>query len=226
MRVLIIEDEIKLARNISVALEQTTSFATDISTDGEDGLHMAVSNPYDLIILDLMLPKINGLNILQNLRHEGKRTPVLILTAKDTTDDIIQGLNLGCDDYLTKPFDMVELVARCKALIRRAYNHADPVLRIGDLSVNMSTHTVGISGEEFLLPAMEYRLLEYMALRTGELVSKTEIIEHLYGYDLDNYSNVVEVYISNLRKKIDPGPEHIFIHTIRGQGYILGDFSK
>jgi len=222
MRVLIIEDESRLAHNIAKALTDATSFAVDISNDGEDGRHMAITNPYDLIILDLMLPKINGLEILQNLRHSGQHTPVLILTAKDTTEDIIQGLNLGSDDYLTKPFEMAELIARCRALIRRIYDRPDPVIQVGDLSINMASHTVTFQGRQVILPAMEYRLLEYLALQVDQLVSKTEIIEHLYNFDSENFSNVVEVYISNLRKKFDPGPHHVLIHTVRGQGYILG----
>ena len=226
MRVLIVDDEKRLADNIAKALTDVTSFAVDISNDGEDGLHMAITNPYDLIILDLMLPRVNGLEILQNLRHRGQHTPVLILTAKDTTEDIIQGLNLGSDDYLTKPFEMAELIARCRALIRRVYEHPDPVIQVGDLSINMASHTVTFQGKQVMLPAMEYRLLEYLALRVGQLVSKTDIIEHLYDYDSENFSNVVEVYISNLRKKFDPGPRHVLIQTIRGQGYILGDMPQ
>ena len=222
MRVLIVEDEKRLAANIAKALTDATSFAVDISNDGEDGQHMAVTNPYDLIILDLMLPQINGLEILRNLRRRGQRTPVLILTAKDTTDDIIQGLNLGSDDYLTKPFEMAELIARCRALIRRVYDRPDPIIHVGDISINMASHTVAFQDKQVILPAMEYRLLEYLALRVDQLVSKTEIIEHLYDFDSENFSNVVEVYISNLRKKFDPGPHHMLIHTIRGQGYILG----
>jgi DNA-binding response OmpR family regulator len=223
MRVLIVEDEIRLARNIARVLKEAASFASDISVDGEDGQHMALTNPYDLIILDLMLPKISGLEILQNLRRKGRHTPVLILTAKDTTDDIIRGLNMGSDDYLTKPFEMVELVARCRALVRRAYDRPDPVIRIGNLSINIANHVVIFQDKKVVLPAMEYRLLEYLALREGQLVPKTEIIEHLYDFDSENFSNVVEVYVSNLRKRFDPGPQHVLIHTIRGQGYIMGE---
>jgi DNA-binding response OmpR family regulator len=226
MRVLIIEDEIRLARNIAKALNEAASFAADISTDGEDGQHMALTNPYDIIILDLMLPKIDGMQILQNLRRKGQRTPVLILTAKGTTEDVVQGLDMGSDDYLTKPFEMAELIARCRALTRRAYESPNPIITVGDLSVNMASHTVNFKGKQVILPAMEYRLLEYLALRAGQLVSKTEIIEHLYEFNSENFSNVVEVYVSNLRKQFDPGPRHTLIHTVRGQGYIIGDISR
>jgi DNA-binding response OmpR family regulator len=226
MRSLIIEDEARLAQNIAKALNEAASFAVDISTDGEDGLHMALTNPYDMIILDLMLPKIDGMRILKNIRRKGHRTPVLILTAKEATEDIIRGLDMGSDDYLTKPFDMAELIARCRALTRRAYDSPKSVITVGNLSINMTNHTVAFAGRQFILPAMEYRLLEYLALRAGQLVSKTEIIEHLYDFNSENYSNVIEVYVSNLRKQFDPGPRHALIHTIRGQGYIIGDISR
>ncbi len=226
MRVLIIEDEIRLARNIAKALNEAASFAVDISTDGEDGQHMALTNPYDMIVLDLMLPKVNGLEILQNLRRKGQRTPVLILTAKDSPEDVIKGLDMGGDDYLTKPFEMAELIARCRALTRRAYDNPNPAIKVGDLSINTASRTVTFQGKQVILPAMEYRLLEYLALRAGQLVSKTEIIEHLYEFNSENFSNVVEVYVSNLRKQFDPGPHHTLIHTVRGQGYIIGDISQ
>ena len=218
MRVLIVEDEVRLARNIAKALKETTSFAVDISTDGEDGQHQALSNPYDLIVLDLMLPKVSGLDILKRLRRDGDRVPVLILTARDTTDDIIKGLNLGSDDYLTKPFDMGELIARCQALVRR--------VSVGMLSVDTSTHVVTFQGQAVALPAMEYRLLEYLALRAGQLVTKEEIVEHLYDFNAEKFSNVVEVYISALRRKLDPGPPYRLIHTVRGQGYRMGEMPE
>jgi len=218
MRVLIVEDEERLARNIARVLKEQASFAVDISTDGEDGRHMALSSPYDLVILDLMLPKLNGLEILRDLRSKGRRTPVLILTALGKTDDIVRGLDFGCDDYLTKPFDMGELVARCKALIRRAYDRPDPVIAQGDLRINTASRAVSFRGKTVFLPAMEYRLLEYLAMRAGEVVSKTDIIEHLYDYAAERFSNVVEVYVSSLRKRFGPD----LIRTVKGQGYILG----
>jgi DNA-binding response OmpR family regulator len=223
MRVLIVEDEPRLARNIASLLQEQGSFAVDISADGEDGRHMATTNPYDLIILDLMLPKVDGLTILKGLRAGGSHAPVLILTAKDDTQDIVAGLDMGCDDYLTKPFEMAELVARCKALIRRSHGQPAPVLTFGPLSVNTAAHRVTLQGRPVPLHAMEYRLLEYLAMRPGQIVPKADILEHLYDFDAENFSNVIEVYISSLRRKLDPGPRHRLIHTVRGQGYLLGD---
>ena len=226
MRVLIVEDEVRLARNVAKALEETASFAVDISTDGEDGQHQALSSPYDLIILDLMLPKVGGLDILNRLRRDGSRVPVLILTARDTAGDIIKGLNTGSDDYLTKPFDMGELIARCRALIRRHYDRPDPVVSVGSLSLDTASRVVTLNERPVSLPAMEYRLLEYLMLRAGQVVTKEEIIEHLYDFDAEKFSNVVEVYVSALRKKLDPGPPHRLIHTVRGQGYLVGDMPE
>jgi DNA-binding response OmpR family regulator len=226
MRVLIVEDEVRLAKNIAKALREAVSFASDISTDGEDGLHMAMSNPYDLIILDLMLPKINGLEILKTVRTKGQNTPVLILTARDRSDDIVNGLDLGCDDYLTKPFNIHELIARCRALVRRAYNSPNPILCAGELTLNTTTRRVTLGGNLVTLFAMEYRLLEYLMLRLGQIVTKAEIIEHLYCHEAESFSNLVEVYISSLRKKIDPGPQYKLIHTVRGQGYFIGEMSS
>jgi len=218
VRVLIVEDEVRLARNIGRMLEQQAACAVDTSTDGPDGLHMALSNPYDLIVLDLMLPGMDGLDLLARLRDAGRRTPVLVLTARDTTDDVVRGLDRGGDDYLTKPFKMGELLARARALIRRSYDRPDPVLRAGPIEINTATHTVTCRGRKTSLPAMEYRLLEYLAMRAGEVVSKTDIIEHLYDFNAETFSNVIEVYVSALRKKFGADT----IRTIRGQGYVLG----
>jgi two-component system response regulator PhoP len=226
VRVLIVEDEIRLARNIAKALKETTSFAVDVSTDGEDGQHQALSNPYDLIVLDLMLPKVGGLSILEGLRRGGNRVPVLILTARDATDDVIRGLNMGADDYLTKPFDMGELIARCGALIRRTYDRPDPVVSVGELSVDTSSRMVAFQGRPVPLTAMEYRLLEYLVLRAGQIVTKAEIVEHLYDFNAENFSNVVEAHVSALRRKLDPGPQHRLIHTVRGQGYLVGEMHR
>jgi DNA-binding response OmpR family regulator len=223
MRVLIIEDEVKIARNITRVLDEEYSWAVEICTDGQDGRHMAMTNAYDLIILDLGLPKIDGIEILRDLRATGCTTPVLILTAKDGTRDIIQGLETDSDDYMVKPFDMRELMARCKALVRRSYGQAAAVIEIGDISINTAKHQVILRGRTVRLSAMEYRLLEYLAMRAGEVVSKADIIDHLYSSYSENFSNVVEVYISSLRKKLGSGPNREVIHTLRNQGYVLGE---
>lgn len=222
MRVLIIEDEARLARNVARVLREEADFAVDVSPDGVDGWHMASGNPYDLIVLDLMLPGKGGLEILKGLRAAGKGTPVLVLTALDKTSDVVRGLDLGCDDYVTKPFEMGELVARCKALIRRAYDRPDPEVAVGELRVNTASRTASLAGRPLTLTAMEYRLLEYLAMRAGQVVSKTDILEHLYDFDSERFSNVVEVYISGLRKKLDIGGEASMVRTIRGLGYVLG----
>ena len=222
MRVLVIEDEERLARNIAQVLKEQAAYAVDVATEGEDGRHLAHSEPYDLIVLDLMLPKVGGLEILRGLRAKGDRTPVMILTARDTTEDVVRGLDLGCDDYLTKPFEIGELVARCKALIRRSYDRPDPVIAIGELRINTAAQSVTFAGQAELLPGMEYRLLEYLALRAGQIVSKEDIMEHLYDFDSERFSNVVEVYVSSLRKRFGAG----LIRTVRGRGYILGELEK
>lgn len=221
MRVLIVEDEARLAKNIAQILIEKENYATDLSGDGIDGLHLAVTNPYDLIILDLMLPGMHGLDVLKKLRAQGIGTPVLILTACDTASDIIKGLDTGGDDYLTKPFDIGELVARCKALIRRSYGKAEPVITIGELRVNTSARKVTMCGKPVVLTPMEYHTLVYLAMRCGQVVSKEDLLEHLYDFNWERFSNVIEVYISALRKKIDPQKKYNLIQTHRGLGYLL-----
>ena len=217
MRVLIIEDEPRLARNIARALKTRAAYVVDTCFNGTDGLHMALTNPYDLVILDLILPDTDGLKVLQSLREQGRRTPVLVLTARSATDDVVRGLDLGCDDYLTKPFKLDELVARCRALVRRSYDRPDPVLSVGGLSINTATREVTWNRRQQRLPATEYRLLEYLAMRAGQVVPKEDILEHLYDFGSDRFSNVIEVYVSMLRKRF--GRE--VITTVRGQGYVL-----
>jgi DNA-binding response OmpR family regulator len=226
MRVLIVEDERRLGDNIAAMLREQASYAVDVSTDGEDGRHMATTNPYDLIVLDIMLPKVDGLTILKCLRAARIRTPVLVLTARDETADVVSALDLGCDDYLTKPFEMAELLARCRALIRRSHGCAAPTLAVGDLAIDTAAGRVTFGGKSVPLRAMAYRLLEYLAMRAGQIVSKADILEHLYDFGSENFSNVVEVYISTLRRKLDPGPAYKLIHTVRRQGYMLGEFHK
>ncbi|MHC4258899.1 MAG: response regulator transcription factor [Planctomycetota bacterium] len=221
MRALIVEDEVRLARNIAQILGENASFAADISTDGVDGLHMAKTNPYDLIVLDLTLPGMDGLDILSRLRSDGSSVPVLILTARDTSADIISGLNAGGDDYLTKPFDMGELVARCKALVRRSYGKTDPRLKIGQLTIDTAARRVEMNDHEIRLTATEFRALEYLAMRAGQTVSKEQLLEHLYDFNWERFSNVIEVHVSALRRKLDPDRRYGLIETLRGQGYVL-----
>jgi len=221
MRALIVEDERPMAENIAQLLQENASFACDIATDGVDGLHMAQTNPYDVLILDLMLPELDGLQILESLRKEGSTVPVLILTARDSMRDVIAGLDAGSDDYLTKPFDSGELVARCKALVRRAYGRSQPLVCVGRLEVDTVGHRVTYDAREIRLTATEYRALEYLAMRAGQIVSKTELLEHLYDFNWERFSNVLEVHISALRRKLDPERLHKPIETLRGQGYRL-----
>jgi DNA-binding response OmpR family regulator len=221
MRVLVVEDEKRLAENVASGLRHCAGYAVDIADDGESGLFMAESNEYDLIVLDLMLPKLPGSVLLERYRKSGNETPVLILTARDEKQSIIKLLNAGADDYLSKPFDLGELLARAKALVRRGKGKPQPPLTIGDLEINMAERTVKRGGKLIELRPMEYRVLEYLAHRARAVVSKTELLEHLYDYNWEKFSNVIEVYVSGLRRKIDDGSREKLIHTLRGHGYVL-----
>ncbi|GAC1435056.1 MAG: response regulator transcription factor [Terriglobales bacterium] len=221
LRILIIEDEPRLAENIARSLRENAGYAVDVANDGQEGLFLAESNVYDTILLDLMLPKIDGITVLNRVRKLGQHTPVLVLTARDDKESIVALLNAGADDYLTKPFDLGELMARTKALIRRGKGQPSPVLSIADLTLNTVDHSVQRAGVPIVLTAMEYRVIEYLAHRPGAVVSKTELLEHLYDYNWEKFSNVIEVYISGLRRKLEDGSTKKLIHTIRGQGYIL-----
>src|SRR5215831_4900680 len=220
MRVLIVEDERRLAENIARSLRESASYAVDVALDGEEGLYMAQSNPYDLVVLDLMLPKLDGLAVLKRLRSGGAETPVLILTARDDKESLVRLLNAGADDYVAKPFDLGELLARAKALIRRGKGQSAAVLKVGDIEISTADLTVRRNGEPVTLTAMEYRVLEYLAHRPGAVVSKTELLEHLYDFNWERFSNVIEVYISGLRRKLEDSDSRL-IHTLRGQGYML-----
>jgi two-component system response regulator PhoP len=220
MRVLIVEDERRLAHNIASSLRESAGYAVDVAFDGEDGLYMAQSNPYDLVLLDLMLPKVDGITLLKRLRADGGDVPVLVLTARDEKESIVALLNAGADDYVAKPFDLGELLARAKALIRRGKGHSDAVLKVGEIEIDTSSLSVRRAGQLVILTAMEYRVLEYLAHRPGAVVSKTELLEHLYDFNWERFSNVIEVYISGLRRKLEGGEDKL-IHTLRGQGYML-----
>jgi DNA-binding response OmpR family regulator len=223
VRVLIIEDEVRLAENVARSMRESASYAVDIASDGQEGLFLAESNAYDLIVLDLMLPKLDGIELLRRIRQAGQHTPVLVLTARDDKESVVALLNTGADDYLTKPFDLGELMARAKALIRRGKGQPSAVLNIGDLQLNTVDRTVQRAGRPITLTAMEYRVLEYLAHRPRAVVSKTELLEHLYDYNWEKFSNVIEVYISGLRRKLDDGSSRPLIRTLRGQGYVLQD---
>ena len=221
MRVLIVEDERRLAENIARSLRESSGYAVDVTLDGEEGLYMTESNPYDLVVLDLMLPRIDGLGVLKRLRSGGSQVPVLVLTARDEKESVVALLNAGADDYVAKPFDLGELLARAKALIRRGKGQSAPVLKVGDIEISTADLVVRRNREIVNLTAMEYRVLEYLAHRAGAVVSKTELLEHLYDFNWERFSNVIEVYISGLRRKLEEDGGKKLIHTLRGQGYML-----
>jgi DNA-binding response OmpR family regulator len=222
MRVLLVEDYAPLCKAVTQGLREA-GFAVDVATDGEEGWWYARSGEYDVIVLDLMLPVLDGATILQRLRAAGKDTHVLILTAKDTVEDRVRGLNLGADDYLVKPFAFEELLARIRALIRRRYDTKNPIIHVGDLEIDTAAHAVQRAGERIDLTAREYTLLEFLAVRAGQVVSRTDIWEHLYEFHSSAESNVVDVYIGYLRCKIERPAASRLIHTRRGQGYVLGE---
>ena len=197
-------------------------FAVDTTGDGREGLWYATSNDYDVIILDLMLPGIDGLQILKKLRTRGQKSHVLILTARDAVEDRVTGLDLGADDYLVKPFEFRELLARIRALLRRSYRRKNPRIRIRDLRIDLTSQRVRRGRQEIQLTPREYALLEYLAMRAGEMVSRTDIWEHVYEFKSAASSNVVDVYIGYLRKKIERPGKPPLIHTVRGRGYLLG----
>jgi len=227
LRVLVIEDEQRLAQNIARSLREACGYAVDISLDGEKGLYMAAVNSYDALCLDLMLPGMSGPEVLKQLREKGVKTPVLVLTARDETTSIVSLLNQGADDYLAKPFELEELKARLQALIRRSQGHADSILIVRDLELDVARAVVRRGGIALTLSPMEYRVLEYLMHRAGVVVAKEELLEHLYDFNWEKFSNVIEVYISGLRKKIDSEAPSKLIHTIRGRGYVVraGDSS-
>jgi DNA-binding response OmpR family regulator len=221
MRVLVVEDEVRLADNLAAALREGPGFAVDCAEDGEVGEQLAAQGCYDLIVLDLMLPKIDGLTLLRRMRARDNATPVLILTAKDGTASTIELLNAGADDYLSKPFDLGELIARAKALIRRGKGASHPVLAVADIEVNTLEQTVRRGGRLVDLSPTEYRILEYMVHRPRVIVSKRELLEHLYDYNWEHHSNVIEAHISNLRKKLMADSDQQAVETLRGRGYRL-----
>jgi len=221
MRLLLIEDYRPLRQSLTKGLRES-GFAVDTTGNGEEGLWYAMGNDYDVIILDLMLPGMNGLKILKKLRAKGRQSHVLILTAKDTLQDRVTGLDLGADDYLVKPFEFRELLARVRALLRRSYRKKNPRIKIKDLQIDLTTQRVWRDRQEITLTPREYALLEYLAMRAGQTVSRTDIWEHVYEFNSSASSNVVDVYIGYLRRKIERPDKPRLIRTVRGRGYTLG----
>lgn len=222
MRCLLIEDYTPLRKNIAECLTEE-GFIVDASATGDEGLWFAENHPYDTIILDVMLPGIDGIAILKKLRTLQDKTPVIIISARDSLNHRVEGLNSGADDYLVKPFALVELVARVRALMRRGYGHESTVLRIGGLTLDCTAKTVLRDGGEISLTRREYHLLEYLAMRAGQPVSRTDIWEHVYEDQTGGSSNTVDVYIGYLRKKLNAGGKPELIHTRRGHGYLLAE---
>ncbi len=222
MKILVVEDEERVAQFIQKGLKEE-GHAVDVSYDGEDGGFLAEVNDYDLIILDLMLPKKNGLQTCKEIRDHGVNTPVLMLTARDSVEDKVRGLDAGADDYLPKPFAFEELLARVRALLRRQSESKTPTLQIADLELDPMSRQVTRSGKAIRLTTKEYALLEYLLRNPKKVLSRTLIGEHVWDMNFDPESNVIDVYVSHLRTKVDKGFEPPLIHTLRGQGYILSD---
>ncbi len=220
MRILIVEDEKKVAAFIKKGLEEET-YAVDVAYDGEEGLFLASESQFDLIILDLMLPKLDGLEVLSKLREKKVATAILLLTAKDSVEDKVTGLNKGADDYLTKPFAFSELLARVRSLLRRGSADAKTLLQVGDLTLDLVTHKVKRDDVEMELTGKEYSLLEYFMRNEGKVLTRTMIAEHVWDYNFDTFTNVIDVYINHLRKKIDKDYPKKLLHTLRGVGYVM-----
>ncbi|WP_448214235.1 response regulator transcription factor [Colwellia sp. MEBiC06753] len=220
MRLLLVEDDAQLHQHIKQSL-LAQGYSIDSAFDGEEGVYLGVEHPYDAAIIDVGLPQRDGISVITELRTKAVSFPIIILTARVRWQDKVQGLDAGADDYLTKPFQYEELHARLNALIRRSAGQASPIITIGELSINTASHQVMVSEQEVSLSSYEYRLLAYLMLNSGQVISKTRLTEHLYDQDFDLDSNVIEVFIRRLRKKLDPSGEYQFIETLRGQGYRL-----
>ena len=220
LKILVVEDEKKVAGFIKRGLEED-DYEVIVTHDGADGFKQALENDFSLVVLDVMLPKMDGLTVIKELRAAGKRTPVLMLTARDTTDDIVSGLEAGSDDYLTKPFAFAELLARVRALLRRGEQDRGAEISFADLRLDPVTHKVWRSDKEIDLTAKEYGLLEYMMRNPNTVLSRAMIAEHVWDYAFDSFTNIIDVYVNYLRKKVDKEHPTKLIHTVRGQGYIL-----
>jgi two-component system response regulator PhoP len=220
MRLLLVEDDLSLQTNLKQHLD-AANFTVDIASDGEDGLFQGTEYPFDAAIIDLGLPKLDGISLISQLRATNNDFPILILTARDNWQDKVEGLEAGADDYLTKPFHPEELIARIKALIRRSAGKASPIIQNGPLRLNTNSHEIKMNDEAISLSGSEYKLFEYLMMHVGEVKSKSVLIEHIYDQDFDLDSNVIEVFIRRLRKKLDPSASLGLIETLRGQGYML-----
>ena len=218
MRVLVIEDEASLRGQLVSHLQQQ-GYAVDAAEDGEEGAYLGSEYPFDVAVVDLGLPKLSGIEVIQRLRRQGLTYPILILTARGRWQDKVEGLEAGADDYLVKPFHMEELMARLNALMRRAAGWAQPVIHCGPITLDTAAQQVSVEGKAVDLTAYEYKALEYLMLHRGEVISKTDLTEHLYDQDYDRDSNVIEVFIGRLRRKLDPGNQIKPIETLRGRGY-------
>ncbi|HEY4203286.1 MAG TPA: response regulator transcription factor [Devosiaceae bacterium] len=219
MRILVVEDDANLNRQIKEALTDA-GYAVDIASDGEEGHYLGSSEPYDAVVLDIGLPQMDGLSVLENWRREGKTMPVLLLTARDRWSDKVQGIDAGADDYVAKPFHMEELLARVRALVRRAAGHASNEITAGPVRLDIRSGKVTVDGQAVKLTSHELRLLSYLMHHKGKVISRTELTEHLYDQDFDRDSNTIEVFVGRLRKKL---PEEV-IQTVRGLGYqVVGD---
>lgn len=223
MRVLIVEDDLSLQSQIKAQMS-ALSFSVDTAEDGEIGLYQASENPYDFAIIDLGLPKLNGIDLVKQLRAKGFTYPILILTARSAWQDKVSGLEAGADDYLTKPFHMEELLARANALIRRSVNQVSPIIENGPFTLNTSSMEVFVDQKLINLSSYEYKVFQYLMMHLGQVISKTTLTEHIYDQDFDLDSNVIEVFVRRLRKKLDPESQYKFIETLRGQGYKFRQF--
>ena len=224
MRILVVEDERKVASFIRRGLE-ASHYAVHVEHDGEAGLNRLLEGQYDLVILDVMLPRLDGFSLMKEIRRQRVNVPILLLTARVTVADKVMGLDLGADDYLTKPFAFEELLARVRALLRRGTSAQSPLLTIADLTLNPMTHEVARGNKRIELTAKEYALLEFLLRRRDQVLSRAVIAQHVWGVDHDTFTNVIDVYVNYLRKKIDSGFEPKLIHSVRGVGYVLKEES-
>ena len=225
MKILVIEDEKKVANFLQKGLKEE-QFVVDVAYDGLEGEHLATANDYDLILLDIMLPGKDGIEILKTLRQQQINIPVIMLTAKEMVEDKVEGFNAGCDDYISKPFSFEELLVRIRAVLRRGSGALSNVLTFADLTLDLITHKVIRDGREIELTAKEYTLLEYLVRNPNRVLTRTMIAEHVWDYNYDSFTNVIDVYINYLRNKVDRGFATKLIHTVRGVGYVLKEEKK